>query len=142
MKKSSIGQRSRANVQKVRQLVYDRDGNQCIASNFLAGASACQGRLTIQHSVARGMGGSAKYDKPEFLRAMCEYHNFLDSQDADFHDLCVENGWSLPRWVVESTPTDLIPVRYIDGWHILVDDRRVPLPDDLADHMRKEINGT
>ena len=87
------------------------------------------------------MGGSAKYDDAVFLRAMCSFHNFLDSQDADFHDLCVENGWSLSRWVVETTPTDLIPVRYIDGWHILVENKRVPLPDEIATQLRKEIYG-
>lgn len=141
MGKPSIGSRSKSNVQKVRQLVYDRDNNRCVASGFLAGAKGCQGRLTIQHSVARGMGGSAKYDAPVFLRAMCEYHNFLDSQDADFHDLCIDHGWSLPRWLVESTPTDLIPVRYIDGWHILVDTIRVKVSDDVADQLRREING-
>lgn len=140
MRKTSIGRRSKNNISKVRQIVYDRDNNRCIASGFLAGAKGCHGTLTIQHSVTRGMGGSALWDGPEYLRAMCAFHNTLETSDADFHDLCVENGWSIPRWLAESMPTDLIPVRYIDGWYILVGESRHSLPDELVEKLKKDIN--
>ena len=146
-RRKSIGQQSKANVEKVRQIVYARDNHQCVASKLVAGAtpllgsaSGCQGSLTIQHAVTRGMGGSARWDSPEYLRAMCAFHNFLDTSDAPFHDLCLENGWTLKRWQAERTPTNWIPVRYFDGWFVLVGGDRIEITERLALHMRELLN--
>ena len=131
----SIGRRSRKQVDAVREAVFERDGQRCVAYGF----GECAGVLTVQHSVARGMGGSAKYDGIDFLRAMCAHHNTLDTADAAFHERCVKRGWSVPRWLADSQGIQVIPVLYSDGWHLLQNGERIRISDDTARTIWDEL---
>ena len=115
----TIGQRSKANVAKVRRKVFDRDGGCVVAGTAIALVYPCMGEWTIQHRVNRQMGGSAEVDSMEFLVTMCARHNQLDTSHAEFRDICLHNGWSVPRWVLNTKLVNEVPVKYADGWYTL-----------------------
>jgi hypothetical protein len=139
--KRSIGKRSKAATNNVREQVFSRDLNTCIVSGSRwAWLYPCGGELTIQHAVKRGMGGSALYDDPDYLRAMCAVHNFLDGGgNADFREACLRNGWSAHRWVADRFGAKVIPVWYQDGWHLLQNGGRVKISDNTADLIWSDI---
>jgi len=138
----SVGARSKKNVKNVRQIVFERDEHQCIVRNSGWDLKhPCSGMMTIQHAVGRGMGGSARYDKEPYLRAMCWGHNTLAEANPDFAKACRSNGWSIPRWAVESTPIELLPVRYPDGWYLLQGSERVNIDEATANDLQREIYG-
>jgi hypothetical protein len=119
----SLGKKSRAQVDKVRQLIFERDGGDCLAAHVFG---FCGGGLTIQHRVGRGMGGSAQYDSPSHLITLCATHNELQTASAEFARICQARGWSIPRWAVERIPAKDIPVQYPGrGWFLLSDDGTV-----------------
>jgi hypothetical protein len=122
----TVGKRSKAQVEKVRQRVYDRDGGCVVAGSAWALLWPCGGAWTIQHRVNRGMGGSAQFDQVESLLVMCAVHNSMDAGSMQFREACIRQGWSMPRWVVRSYAPGSVPVWYQDGWHWLDGDRRVP----------------
>ncbi len=127
---ATTGKRSRANVERVRQTVYDRDGNVCVAFGFMR---PCFGDLTIQHRVGRGMGGSAQYDtSPSWLLSLCWGHNVLETENATAREAYRARGWAVSRWVVESWKIDDVPVLYFDGWHLLVHNERLPIDEKVA----------
>jgi hypothetical protein len=133
------GKRSKANVERVRQTVYDRDGNVCVASGFMR---PCYGDLTIQHRVGRGMGGSAEYDtSPVWLLSLCWGHNVLETENAPARMAYRAYGWSVSRWVVESWDIEAVPVCYFDGWYKLVQDGRTPITEKVAAEMMGAIYG-
>jgi len=135
----SVGKASRRNVEKARQGVYERDGGVCI-SRALYGV--CDDSVTIQHRVGRGMGGSALFDAdPSYLLTMCARHNFLETSNADYHRLCQQLGWSVPRWVPEQWSISEVPVFYWDGWFYLVGFDRVATSDRVAKQKMEEIYG-
>lgn len=135
-----IGQRSKAQVNKVRKQVYDRDNGICVVTGSLwSRLEPCQGDITIQHAVTRGMGSSAKWDGADYLRTMCWYHNFLDTHSEEFRKACKRNGWSVPRWVGEQHEIKLVPVRYFDGWHLLQDGERIRISDRTAADLLAEM---
>lgn len=111
----TIGQLSRAQVEKIREDIYTRDDHQCIcARSAWAIKWPCWGILTIQHAMGKGMGGSALFDGPELLRTMCLGHNNLLESNAPFARAGLLLGWSLKRNRKDITPSD-VPVRYPDG---------------------------
>lgn len=134
----SVGRRSKAQVNKVRETVYRRDHWTCIAAHTAYGAQ-CNAELTIQHRVTRGMGSSARFDEPKHLLAMCAYHNFLDTADGVFRDFCVARGYSVKRWAANSA--GVIPVHYADGWFLLQGDDRVEVSSVEASRLMKEVYG-
>jgi len=124
------GKRSKANVERVRQTVYDRDGGLCVARGFMR---PCAGDLTIQHRVGRGMGGSSQYDtSPVWLLSLCWGHNVLETENADAREAYTARGWAVPRWVVNSWDISDVPVCYVDGWHWLGDNERLSVTDQVA----------
>mgnify|MGYP003625481844 FL=1 len=138
-KNMSIGKKSRSQVEKARRGVYERDGGVCISK---AVYGVCDDSVTIQHRVGRGMGGSAKYDtQPGFLLTMCGRHNMLETANADYHKVCQELGWSVPRWVPDQWSISEVPVFYWDGWHYLVGFDRVPTSDKVAKLRMESIYG-
>lgn len=142
IRRKSIGKKSKSNISKVRELVFERDSNRCVVAGTPVGFNIpCAGELTIQHSVKRGMGGSALYDDPRLLRAMCAHHNSLDGSDASFNSLCMNNGWSIPRWAVVHNSPSMIPVRYEDGWYLLDDLGRQKIGDRVAFKLMANIYG-
>ena len=140
----SLGKKSKSQVERLRKSVYERDRYECVACSFLGDGVVGVSTLSIQHRVGRGMGGSALYDKSSaYLITFCVFHNVQETADADFHDVCEENGWSVPRWVVGYRwPIDTVPVRYSDGWFFLVDDSRQQIPEKLAADRMQEIYGS
>jgi len=121
----TVGKKSKANLDKVRRLIFTRDDHRCVAQGVFG---FCGGDLTLQHRATRGMGGSARMDDPQNLVTMCLTHNELDQASADFHRLCVKLGWSMPRWAFEQGFADVIPVWYSGrGWFLLEPDFRVAL---------------
>lgn len=126
----SIGKKSRANVARVRDKIFARDGFVCVASVW---GSHCRGRLTIQHAVKRGMGGSQLFDTPKFLRTMCELHNGLDASDPTFRRMSIMNGWSMMRQEALMLETP-VPVLYPNGGWFVLDDgfNREPVSDAQA----------
>ena len=134
----SVGRRSKAQVNKVREAVYKRDGHVCVVAHTAYGAQ-CSDELTIQHRVTRGMGSSARFDEPKHLLAMCGYHNFLDTADSVFRDFCVARGYSVKRWAALSA--GVIPVHYADGWFLLQGIERVEVSNVEASRLMKEVYG-
>lgn len=129
----SLGKQSRRQIAVSRSTVYKRDGGACVVDGlFEAVKWPCSGGLTLQHRVGRGMGGSAKWDSPKALVAMCERHNFLQTADADFDAACRSNGWSIPRWLADRVDVSRVPVKYCDGWWLLDGGQRYALPESSA----------
>lgn len=134
-----IGRRSKAQTERLRQTVYERDNYQCVSKAVYA---PCSADITIQHRVGRGMGGSALYDaEAAFLMVLCGRHNTLETANSDYHRICQHFGWSVPRWVVDRHAITTVPVFYWNGWHYLTDDGRVPITDEAARARRVEIYG-
>lgn len=90
--------------QRVRTLVYERDGGVCVHCGLPF-------MLTIQHRANRGMGGSKSRDHPANLITMCATSNTRLEADAEFADVGRRNGWKLSSWEDPTTQ----PVRYPDG---------------------------
>lgn len=135
----SIGKKSRSQTEKFRQGVYERDNNVCISKGIFG---PCVPTLTLQHRVGRGMGGSSLYDRePGFLISMCAVHNTLETSNANYHKICQELGWSVPRWAVEQRSISEIPVFYWDGWWYLVGYDRVATTESAAYAKMEEIYG-
>jgi hypothetical protein len=134
----SVGKRSKAQVNRVRETVYKRDGYACVVAHTAYGAQ-CSDELTIQHRVTRGMGSSARFDEPKHLLAMCGYHNFLDTADSVFRDFCVARGYSVKRWA--ALDAGVIPVHYSDGWFLLQGEGRVKVSSVEASRLMKEVYG-
>ena len=135
----SKGKQSRVQVERARRVVYERDGEVCVARGFMR---ECIGGLTIQHRVGRGMGGSAQYDvSPAWLITLCWGHNVLETENADAREAYRARGWAVSRWVVEQWAIELVPVCYIDGWYRLIDGRRLLLEDSTAETMMGVIYG-
>lgn len=138
----SIGKRSRAQVAAIRQQVLDRDDHVCVVRGSIwSTVQPCGGALTIQHRVGRGMGGSAMFDAPSSLLAMCAVHNGLAEASAEFAKYCQRNGLSIPRRIAAQFPIGRIPARYVDGWHLLDGTKRFMIPDSVAEDLMAEIYG-
>lgn len=118
-----VGKTSKRQLDKVRRLVFERDGGTCIAAGSFAW---CGGPLTLQHRVGRGMGGSAQYDTPAHLVTFCQIHNELQTANAQFATICQSRGWAIPRWAAERVSVTIIPCHYpVSGWHLLFEDGTV-----------------
>lgn len=137
----SVGKRSKSQVNKVRAKVFDRDDHTCIVSGSeWAFSHPCFGGLTIQHSCARGMGSSAKYDGMAFLRTMCAGHNALEPANPDFQKACERNGWKVRRWVADNYGPNNIPVLYPDGWYLLSGETRHQISQRAAEAIWEELH--
>lgn len=138
----SVGRKSKAQVEKVRQVVYDRDSHMCVVRETLwATLEPCGGGLSLQHRVGRGMGGSALYDSAPFLVAMCFLHNGLAESSAEFANFCTRNGFSLRRSLAEQHPIGRVPIRYPDGWQLLSGEGRFAISETTANELMEEIYG-
>lgn len=140
----SIGRKSRSQVSKNRQQVFTRDHMCCVVQGSLwARLEPCRGQLTVQHRVGRGMGGSAKYDAPEYMVAMCAHHNQLQTSSAEFAKACERLGWSVRRSVADLYAVTGIPVFYgCEGWFLLSTDfRRVLISNEEAEDYMALLYG-
>jgi hypothetical protein len=138
----SLGKRSRKQVAAVREDVFERDQHSCVVNGSIwSTIQPCAGVLTVQHRVGKGMGGSAQYDAPSSLLAMCAVHNVLAESSSEFADYCKRNGLSVPRYVAARNKITQIPVRYSDGWYLLSALQRVAISDSLANELMFEIYG-
>lgn len=140
----SLGKKSRSQTEKWRKHVYKRDRHECLACQYeWTSGQMGKDQLSMQHRIGRGMGGSALYDKTAAgLITFCIWHNVQETSDAKFRALCVEMGWSVPRWVAaQRWPIECVPVRYHDGWYYLVDTDRVPVDRRTAEERMAEIYG-
>jgi hypothetical protein len=116
-RRKSIGRQSAANVDRIRERIFERDEGTCVA-----GPASCVGGLTVQHAIGRGMGGSAALDHPSLLRTMCSGHNGLIEQSAEFRVVAEINGWAIRRFAA-SVDVLAVPVRYPGArWFLLDDD--------------------
>lgn len=142
-RRQSIGQRSKKQVEDNRPGVYERDNHQCVVAGSLwARLFPCTGSLTIQHGIGKGMGGSAEFDSPECLRAMCLGHNDQQPKNSAFAKECVWFGWAIERGRRGLDYTN-IPVRYPDGRDYLLtpDFQKQLLTLDEAAELRTLIHG-
>lgn len=138
----SIGKQAKAETNKAREAVYERDGNRCIVfGDRWQSIDACAGMLTIQHAVGRGMGSSAKYNHVDSLRTMCALHNVLDTSSANFHLWALRNGWTVKRWMADRYGLGIIPVHYVDGWFVLDGGQRHPITSDVALEAIEQLYG-
>jgi hypothetical protein len=134
-----IGRKSRAQVERARRAVYQRDNRECVSKAIYG---PCSADITLQHRVGRGMGGSALYDgEAAYLVVMCARHNVAETANADYAKICRELGWSIPRWVVDQWSITEVPVFYWDGWHYLVGNDRVETTEKAARERMAEIYG-
>jgi len=125
---------------KKRREVFDRDGEHCVVSTSAWCAMwPCDGILTIQHRRGKGMGGSKKADEMWNLVPMCLGHNTLETANAEFHQVCVQHGWSVPRW--SGIPSSKwIPV-WNDGWWLLGDKGRFQMSPEEVEARMREVYG-
>jgi hypothetical protein len=136
----SIGKKSKVQVAKVRELVFERDEQSCVVRGSLWGNLVpCGGGLTIQHRVTRGMGSSASFDTPSHLLSMCAIHNALEPASAEFRSFCERQGYSVPRWAAKQITR--IPVKYRDGWYLLSSDGKHEIPERTATVLFEDIYG-
>ncbi|TFD27486.1 hypothetical protein [Cryobacterium cryoconiti] len=143
-KRKTIGQQSKKQVADNRAGVYERDGEQCVVAGSLwARLFPCEGPLTIQHGVGKGMGGSAEFDGPECLRTMCLGHNDQQPKSSAFAKECIWFGWAIERGRRGLDYTK-VPVRYPNGRDYLLttDFKRELLPLTEAANLRASIHGT
>ncbi|MEX3609735.1 HNH endonuclease signature motif containing protein [Rothia sp. LK2588] len=108
---------------KIRNAVYTRDHNQCVACGSTTG-------LTLQHRINRGMGGSKYLDTPDNLITLCHHENTALESNALFALDGRAKGFKLYSYM---TPADC-PVLYVDGWYRLKPDGtrtpwQGPVPD-------------
>lgn len=104
-------------AQKVRDLVYGRDGMSCA----LCGSTYA---LTLQHRRARGMGGTKRTstNSPAALVVLCGSgttgcHGMIESQP----DLARSRGYRVGQYV---EPPD-VPILWHGAWVFLCDDGTV-----------------
>lgn len=136
----SNGKVSKANLNKSRPIVMERDKHTCIVQESIWSILApCGGPSTIQHRVNRGMGSSGKYDAPSYLLVMCSVHNQLAESSYEFAKFCERNGYKVRRHVVESTPINRIPVRYGQEWFLLDGHSRFSIPSKTAEELMYDI---
>jgi hypothetical protein len=137
----SVGKKSKAQVNKVRSELFQRDNETCVVQGSeWAIAYPCFGDLTVQHGVGRGMGSSAKYDGIDFLRTMCAGHNGMETSHPFFAAACHRNGWSIERWVADRYGAKSIPVLYHDGWHLLQNGSRLPISEATANAIWDDLH--
>lgn len=118
-------------TEKTRKAVKLRDGDQCIVAGFTVVCrvfGTCNGPMTMQHTVGRGLGGSHLFDTPDLLIVMCLGHNQLLTSDAEFARVGWEKGWVRSR--NSNRDPRLVPTHYADGWYRLTGDDK----DKLNDH--------
>lgn len=97
---------------RTRQMVYDRDGNRCVACYD-------SNNLTLQHRVSKGMGGSKLYDQPAFLVTMCLTCNLALESDYVKAEQGRFNGWKLSRNTRPPVDPEKIPVKIGKEWFLL-----------------------
>lgn len=123
-----------------RETVYRRDWSRCVAAE----SGTCQGGLTLQHRVNRGMGGSSGVgDGPQWFVTMCAYHNGLLESSADAAARGRWAGWSLPHLRAPEVLARLVlkyPVLYGDGtwWFLDAEGLRIPCWDPVSAIARAE----
>lgn len=62
-------------------------------------------RISPNHRINRGMGGSKLLDKPSNLVVLCSEMNHLIESSGLHRDLALHYGWKLERWQVpEESP--------------------------------------
>jgi hypothetical protein len=138
----SIGKRSRKQVSHNRDAIFERDQHTCVVQNSIwSQLTPCGGALTIQHRVTRGMGGSAKFDEPPYLLSMCAIHNALEPASSEFRKFCERQGYSVPRWVLNTYAINRVPVKYDCDWYLLGGTDRFKIPERLAVEILDEIYG-
>jgi len=116
-KQGRLAREARAQMERHRAAVYDRDWRQCVARGL---ATPCGGGLTLQHRVNRGMGGSADVgDGPQWYVTMCAVHNGLLESDAAMAAVGRRHGWVLPHSVDAEDAVLYVPVDYPDGHYLL-----------------------
>jgi hypothetical protein len=76
---------------KVRKLIYERDGGRCVH----CGETEAIG---LHHRVNRGMGGSKLLDIPSNLITLCNVHNAALESDPVAARQGRYYGWKLGRW--------------------------------------------
>lgn len=124
IRRRSRGAISKKQVNLARPGIYERDNEECVvARSKWALSHPCSGPLTVQHAVGRGSGGSTLFDAPEWLRAMCNGHNNLETSNAEFHADCEWFGWSVSRGRVQAGMINpgIVAVRYPDGRDYVLD---------------------
>ena len=97
---------------KLRQMIYDRDGNRCVACGD-------SNNLTLQHRVNRGMGGSKLYDTPAHLVTMCLTCNLGLESNYSQAEQGRFNGWKISRNAKPEPDPEQIPVKIGSGWFLL-----------------------
>lgn len=132
----SVGKKANRVLDKLRPLIFERDGACVIAGTLWERLERCAGDLTLQHRAPRGMGGNSDiFNAPENLVAMCMNHNRLERDSVSFRDFCRRNGYAMPRWVLEGRnglDASMVPVRFIDGWFLLEGLDRRSISEDTA----------
>lgn len=86
---------------KVRDLVYKRDGGRCVHCGATEG-------LGLQHRINKGVGGSKLLDIPSNLLTFCNIANAALESDPEFAERGRQLGWKLSRW------DDPTKVRFFD----------------------------
>jgi len=97
---------------KLRQMIYDRDGNCCVACGSFD-------NLTLQHRINRGMGGSKLYDSPAHLVTMCLACNLGLESDYGQAERGRFNGWKISRNTKPIANPESIPVKIGNEWFYL-----------------------
>lgn len=97
--------------------------------------------MGVQHRVGKGAGGSNLFDTPAHLVTMCNNHNRLVEDLAEFKNYCERNGISIRRHYATQHLISRIPIRYVDGWFLLDGGNRFAISETTANVLMEEIYG-
>lgn len=111
-----------------RATVRRRDGHRC----QMCGASIVDTPSSLHHRINRGMGGSAKLERPSLLVRLCGTgttgcHGWL----TEHPHAAQMSGWLLPKLNGDIDPAQE-PLLAFDGW-LLLDDEGNRTPCDAPD---------
>lgn len=104
-------------IRDARVLVRKRDGHRC----QMCGRSIVDYPSSIHHRINRGIGGSAKLERPSLLVRLCgtgttDCHGWIGDEPVQAAEL----GWLLPKLNPSIDPTQE-PIFTFAGWRLLDD---------------------
>lgn len=116
----------------VRRDMYERDGDQCVATGR-------RDNLTHQHRRATGMGGSKV--RPSITDSLTLTKEINDRCERDLQTMALAYGWKVRRWVKDPADVPVFyPCRF--GWaRLTIGGEALPIHPAEAAQMMRDVYG-